>query len=75
MAHGAEHGLDLVDTLEPALKGMHLFHSTRADLLRRLGRDREAAEAYERAIALATNAAERVFLERRLAVVRGSMHG
>jgi RNA polymerase sigma-70 factor (ECF subfamily) len=53
---------------------MHLFHSTRADLLRRLGRDSDAALAYERAIPLATNDAERVFLERRLAVVRGSIH-
>jgi len=75
MAHGPEHGLDLVDTLAPALDGMHLFHSTRADLLRRLGRDADAATAYERAITLATNEAERVFLERRLAVVRGSIHG
>ena len=73
MAHGAEHGLDLVDTLEPALNGMHLFHSTRADLLRRLGREQDAADAYQRAIVLATNAAERVFLERRLALVRGSI--
>ena len=43
----------------------HLFHATRADLLRRLGRDAEAAEAYDAAITLATNTAERGFLERR----------
>jgi RNA polymerase sigma-70 factor (ECF subfamily) len=75
MAQGPQHGLELVDTLAPALDGMHLFHSTRADLLRRLGRDDDAARAYERAIELAANDAERVFLERRLAGVRGSNHG
>ena len=74
MAHGPHHGLELVDALAPALDEMHLFHSTRADLLRRVGRNDEAGLAYERAIDLATNAAERVFLERRLAGVRGSRH-
>ena len=72
MAEGAAAGLALVDVLEPALAGMHLFHSTRGSLLHRVGRDREAAEAYEHAIELATNDAERDFLERRLADVRGS---
>jgi RNA polymerase sigma-70 factor (ECF subfamily) len=72
MAEGPTAGLTLVDVLEPALNGLHLFHSTRADLLRRLDRGREAAAAYQRAIALATNDAERDFLERRLAGVRGS---
>jgi RNA polymerase sigma-70 factor (ECF subfamily) len=75
MAETPEEGLALVDVLEPALDGLHLFHSTRADLLRRLDRRVEAAAAYERAIALATNDAERDFLERRLAGVRGSMNG
>jgi RNA polymerase sigma-70 factor (ECF subfamily) len=72
MADGPEGGLTLVDVLEPALRGMHLFHSTRGHLLHRLGRDAEATDAYERAVALATNDAEREFLERRLATVRGS---
>jgi RNA polymerase sigma-70 factor (ECF subfamily) len=45
-----------------ALDGYHLYHATRADLLRRLGRPAEAAAAYDRAIALAGNAAERSFL-------------
>jgi RNA polymerase sigma-70 factor, ECF subfamily len=75
LSEGIEHGLALVDALEPALRGMHLFHSTRADLLRRLARHDQAASAYERALALATNDAERAFLERRLAGVRGSMGG
>jgi RNA polymerase sigma-70 factor (ECF subfamily) len=42
-----------------------LFHSIRADLLRRLGRNSEAVLAYDGAIALSENAAERDFLERR----------
>ena len=75
MADGPAVGLALVEVLEPALDGLHLFHSTRADLLRRLDRNEEAASAYERAIELATNDAERDFLERRLFAVRGSMHG
>lgn len=46
------------------LREYHLFHAVRADLLRRLGRRREAAEAYGAAIARSTNAIEREFLER-----------
>ena len=55
--------LAAVDRLD--LGGYHLFHATRAELLRRLGRDVEAAAAYDEALALATNAAERRFLEAR----------
>ena len=47
------------------LHGYHLWHATRADLLRRLGRADEAAEAYGAALALAGNDAERRFLEER----------
>jgi RNA polymerase sigma-70 factor, ECF subfamily len=60
---GPAAALALVDDL--ALDGYHLFHAIRADLLRRLGRREEAALAYEAAIGLAENAAERSFLERR----------
>jgi RNA polymerase sigma-70 factor, ECF subfamily len=59
---GPEAALALVDGLD--LDGYHLFHAIRADLLRRLGRDAEAALAYEAAIARTKNAAERAFLER-----------
>lgn len=52
-----------VDSLD--LGGYHLFHATRADLLRRLGRHDEAAAAYDAALALVGNAAERRFLEER----------
>src|SRR5207248_5349955 len=54
--------LGLLDGLD--LDGYHVFHAVRADLLRRLGRDAEAAEAYAAAIARTGNAAEREFLDR-----------
>lgn len=71
MTNGPERGLELVDRID-SLDGYHLFHSARADLLRRLGRADEAAEAYRRALGLATNAVERRFLRRRLAQVADS---
>ena len=60
---GPEAALTLVDGLD--LGGYHLFQAIRADLLRRLGRDAEAALAYEAAIARTENTAERAFLRRR----------
>jgi RNA polymerase sigma-70 factor (ECF subfamily) len=60
---GPQAALTLVDRLQ--LEGYHLIHAIRADLLRRLGRSLEAASAYDAALALAQNAAERAFLERR----------
>ncbi len=71
MARGPEQGLVIVDSLGASgeLDGYHLFHATRADLLRRLGRNAEATVAYRRAIELASNDVERSFLERRLAEV------
>jgi len=59
---GAAAALELVDQLD--LDNYHPFHATRADLLTRLGRDTEAAVAYERAAALAPTDAEREFLTR-----------
>ncbi|HET7295424.1 MAG TPA: sigma-70 family RNA polymerase sigma factor [Vicinamibacteria bacterium] len=55
--------LALVDALD--LGSYHLFHAVRADLLRRLGRGTDAVRAYESAIALTENAAEREFLSNR----------
>ena len=66
MADGPEHGLRLVDALGPDLAAYHLFHATRADLLRRLERPDEGAQAYLKALELVTNPTERAFLERRL---------
>ncbi len=71
MAEGPERGLALMDGIDGLGDCRHL-HSARADLLRRLGRGAEAAEAYDRALALASQPAERAFLERRLAEVRSS---
>jgi RNA polymerase sigma-70 factor (ECF subfamily) len=59
---GAEQALALIDGL--ALEHYYLFHAIRADLLKRLGRSREAAVAYDAAIARTNNAAERAFLQR-----------
>ena len=71
MADGPAAALPLVDALADDLEGYHLFHSARADLLRRLDRRDEAASAYRDALELATNLQERAFLQRRLAEVAG----
>ncbi len=62
-AEGPEAALRQLDELGE-LDGYHLFHATRADLLRRLGRRAEAAAAYDAAIDHTTNGAERSFLVR-----------
>jgi RNA polymerase sigma-70 factor (ECF subfamily) len=66
-AEGTEAGLELVNRLD--LEGYQYFHSTRADLLRRLGRVAEARVEYERALELAYAEPERRFLQRRVAEV------
>src|SRR3954469_24391919 len=67
MAEGAEHGLALMHDLP--LGEYHLYHAARADLLRRLERIDEAADAYRRALELAQTEPERRFLSRRLAEI------
>jgi RNA polymerase sigma-70 factor (ECF subfamily) len=67
MAAGPDVGLPLLEALDADLSNFHPLHAARADLLRRAGRRRDAASAYERAIALCGNAVERRYLERRLA--------
>ncbi|MEU6746569.1 sigma-70 family RNA polymerase sigma factor [Spirillospora sp. NPDC046719] len=66
MADGPAAGLALVETIE-GLDGYHLLPATRADLLRRLGRAGEAADAYREALALARAEPDRRFLAGRLA--------
>ncbi len=65
--HGPWAALDVLDRID--LPDYHLFHATRAEALRRAGRDREAAEALRRAVALTSNVAEQRHLERELAAL------
>jgi RNA polymerase sigma-70 factor (ECF subfamily) len=69
MRDGPAAGLSLVESLlqKRQLEQYHLAHAARADLCRRLGRKAEAAASYRKALALARQAPERRFLERRLA--------
>lgn len=71
MAQGIEHGLKMMDRLGGSgeLDEYHLYHAARADLLRRLGRAAESAEAYRRALDLVGNQSERSYLVRRPAEV------
>jgi len=62
---GPDVALAIVDRLQDALADYHAYFATRADLLRRLGRNEEARAAYDRAIALAGNSAEVAYLTRR----------
>ncbi|MDT7800671.1 MAG: polymerase sigma-70 factor, subfamily [Actinomycetota bacterium] len=66
MADGPLAGLALLDELAGPLEGYHLLPATRADFLRRLGRHAEAAQWYATARELATTAAERSYLTRRI---------
>ena len=68
MSDGFDHGLHLIESANATgiLDNYHLFHASRADLLRRLHRSAEATEAYERALALTTNNVEQNYIRRRL---------
>ncbi len=72
MGVGLERGLGLIEQIEASreLDSYHLLPAAKADVLRRLGRLEEAAAAYERALPLVTQDAERRYLERRLREVR-----
>jgi RNA polymerase sigma-70 factor (ECF subfamily) len=71
MARGLEEGLAAIDRVGSTgeLDQYYLFHAARADLLRRLGRSRDAAGSYRKAIALTNNAVEQSYLRRRLAAL------
>jgi RNA polymerase sigma-70 factor (ECF subfamily) len=69
-AHGWTEGLTVMEALEH-LGDYYLYHAARADLYRRLGRNDESAQAYEKALTLVTNPVERAFLDRRRAQVAG----
>jgi RNA polymerase sigma-70 factor (ECF subfamily) len=72
MASGPQAALTLIDELAETgeLDEYHLLHAARADMLRRLGSNDEAAESYESALRFATNDSERRFLERRIREMR-----
>jgi RNA polymerase sigma-70 factor (ECF subfamily) len=72
MAQGPQRALAIIDELAASgeLEDYHLLHAARADMLRRLGSNDEAAESYKAALELVTNDSERRFLERRLKEVQ-----
>jgi RNA polymerase sigma-70 factor, ECF subfamily len=75
MAEGPKPALAVIDSLgqDGDLDDYHLFHATRADLLRRVGSFADAAQSYARAIELAGNQRERLYLEQRLSEVRTAL--
>ena len=77
MVSGPEEGLTWLDRVEAGgeLGGYHLLPAARADLLRRAGRGGEAETHYSRAIELARNPAERLYLERRRREVAAQSRG
>jgi RNA polymerase sigma-70 factor (ECF subfamily) len=70
MAVSPDAGLAAANELRDELNGFHLFHATRGDFLRRLGRNDEAADAFEVAFGLAATDTERRFLRRRVDELR-----
>jgi RNA polymerase sigma-70 factor (ECF subfamily) len=73
MSDGLEKGLELIEQIGSSgeLGEYHLFHAARADILRRLGRQAAAADAYRQALSQATNSVEQKYLTRRLEEVSG----
>jgi RNA polymerase sigma-70 factor (ECF subfamily) len=65
LAYGASVGLQRLLDLEDQADGYYPYHAARADLLRRTNQREAAAEAYEQALALCSNNAERAYLQRR----------
>jgi len=66
MAYGTSVGLQRLIDLEDQADGYYPYHAARADLLRRTHQREAAIEAYEQALALCSNSAERAYLQRRL---------
>ncbi len=66
MAYGVEAGLQLLLRLEGQVNSYYPYHAARADLLRRTNQREAAADAYQRALTLCGNRAERAYLQRRL---------
>ena len=66
MGQGAQEGLQMLLALDSQADGYYPYHAARADLLRRTNQREAAADAYQRAISLCGNSAERTYLQRRL---------
>jgi RNA polymerase sigma-70 factor (ECF subfamily) len=68
MSQGPDEGLRLLDSMGASSKldSYHLYHAARADLLRRMARNEDAASAYRTALSLTSNAIERRYLRRRI---------
>ena len=75
MIDGPEKALELVERLAGELNAYHLYHASRADLLRRAGDATGAAASYRRALELVSNETERRYLERRLQELRSHVAG
>jgi RNA polymerase sigma-70 factor, ECF subfamily len=75
MAWGAQSGLQMLARLESQADGFYPYHAARADLLRRTDQRESAADAYERALALCGNSAERAYLQRRRDEIRNLLDG
>lgn len=73
MCDGPDAGLEAIAAIRDLndLKGYHLLHAARADLLRRLNRNADAKSAYEAALSLARQEPERRFLRKRLESISG----
>jgi len=76
MSEGPERGLELINELglAGALDNYYLLHAARADLFRRLGRTDAALHAYRKAVELAGNDIEKMFLRRRISELTSSSH-
>jgi RNA polymerase sigma-70 factor, ECF subfamily len=70
MARGPAEGLQMLLRLESQADGLYPYHAARADLLRRTNQREAAADAYQRALDLCGNRAERTYLQRRLDEMR-----
>ena len=66
MARGAQDGLQMLLRLEGQADNFYPYHAALADILRRTNQREAAADAYEQALALCSNSAERAYLQRRL---------
>lgn len=75
MAHSPQEGLQMLLLLDGQAEGFYPYHAARADLLRRSHQRQAAAAAYQRALELCSNRAERTYFQRRLEEIKSLEHG